>query len=64
MRQNGKCDSTKLTSSINLSENDFWADVPDEVKCAIDKAKHQLDRGEGISHDQVMATLRARFLNR
>jgi hypothetical protein len=49
---------------LGLSEGDFWADVPMEVKQAINKAKDQLDRGEGTPHEEVMAKMRDRFLNR
>jgi hypothetical protein len=54
----------EINSLLGLSEGDFWADVPVEVKQAIDKARNQLDRGEGISHDEVMSKMKARFLKR
>jgi hypothetical protein len=64
MRKNGKYDSAQPTSPPNLSENDFWVDVPEVVKQNIQKAKEQLDRGEGIEHTEIMAKMKARFLNK
>lgn len=54
----------EINSLLGLSEGDFWADVPVEIKQAIDKARDQLDRGEGIPHDEVMSKMKARFLKR
>jgi len=45
-----------------LSEQDFWNDIPLEVRRAIDTAKDQLDKREGIPHTDVMAEIKARFL--
>ncbi|WP_186292649.1 hypothetical protein [Mucilaginibacter corticis] len=49
---------------LGLSENDFWNNLPEEVKQSINKAKSELDHGEGIPHQQVMSDIKARFLNR
>lgn len=54
----------EIKSLVGLSEGDFWADLPVEVKQAVDKAKGELNRGEGIPHSQVMAEMKNRFLNR
>ncbi len=48
---------------MTLFEVDFWNDLPGEVKHAINQAKAELDRGEGIPHSQVMAEIKGRFLN-
>ncbi|WP_184549998.1 hypothetical protein [Mucilaginibacter sp. FT3.2] len=64
MRQKGKHNAVEIKSSANLSEGDFWADIPEEIKQAIQKAKDQLDREEGISHAQVMVMAKARFLDK
>ncbi len=54
----------EIKSLIGLSEGDFWTDLPTEVKQAVNKAKGELDRGEGIPHSTVMAEVKNRFLNR
>ncbi len=43
------------------SEQDFWNDLPEETKKAINRAKEELDEGKGIPHEQVMAEMRTRF---
>ena len=53
----------EIKSLVGLSEGDFWADLPAEVKEAVDKAKEELNRGEGTPHSQVMAEVKDRFLN-
>ncbi len=54
----------EIKSLIGLSEGDFWEELPIEVKHGINKAKAELDRGEGIAHDDVMLEIEKRFLNR
>lgn len=54
----------EIKSLVGLSEGDFWAELPAEVKQAVDKAKGEFNRGEGIPHSQVMAEVKNRFLNR
>jgi hypothetical protein len=54
----------EIKSLIGLSDGDFWNDVPEEVKLAINQAKGELDRGEGIPHFQVMAEIKDRFLKK
>jgi hypothetical protein len=54
----------EIKSLVGLSEGDFWTDLPTEVKQAVNKAKGELDRGEGIPHAQVMTEVKSRFLNR
>lgn len=64
MRQKESSFLKKPKPVSNSSEADFWTDVPKEIKQAIQKAKEQLDRGEGIIHDKVMGEIKSRFLNR
>ena len=52
----------EIKALVGLSEQDFWNDIPLEVRRAIDAAKGQLDNGEGIPHADVMADVKARFL--
>ncbi|HEY9195141.1 MAG TPA: hypothetical protein VIM77_02710 [Mucilaginibacter sp.] len=54
----------EINMLLGLSENDFWADTPAGVKQVINKAKDQLDKGEGLAHDEVMAKIKTRFLNK
>ncbi|SEO79572.1 hypothetical protein SAMN05192574_11356 [Mucilaginibacter gossypiicola] len=54
----------EINSLLGLSENDFWSDLPTPIQRAIDKAKNQLDQGEGIPHEEVMAKIKSRFLNK
>ncbi|WP_202913831.1 hypothetical protein [Pararcticibacter amylolyticus] len=54
----------EIKSLVGLSEGDFWAELPAEVKQAVNKAKAELDRGEGIPHAQVMEEMKNRYLNR
>ncbi len=54
----------EIKSLVGLSEDDFWTELPAEVKQAVNKAKAELDRGEGIPHGQVMAEMKDRYLNR
>jgi len=51
----------EIKSLVGLAENDFWTDLPPELKQAINNAKDQLDRGEGIPHNEVMKEMRTRF---
>jgi len=52
----------EIKSLVGLSEGDFWTELPPEVKQAINKAKDELDRGQGIPHSQVMTEVKSRFL--
>jgi hypothetical protein len=47
---------------LGVKENDFWEELPEEVKQSINQAKAELDRGEGIPHEKVMADIKERFL--
>ena len=52
----------EIKSLVGLSEGDFWTELPPEVKQAINKAKDELDGGQGIPHSQVMTEVKSRFL--
>jgi len=54
----------EIKSLIGLSETDFWTETPIEVKQAIQKAKAELDRGEGTPHAEVMTDIKSRFLGK
>jgi hypothetical protein len=45
------------------SKQDFWNEIPKEVKQAMNEAKEELERGEGTPHAEVMAEIRKRFLD-
>ena len=51
----------EIKSLLGLSENDFWSELPVDVKQTINQAKDELDRGEGLPHAQVMAEMKQRF---
>jgi hypothetical protein len=52
----------EISSILGVWENDFWTELPEDVKQSIDEAKAELDRGEGIPHEEVMAEVKRRFL--
>lgn len=52
----------EVKTLMGLADGDFWNELPNEVKQAIDTAKAQLNRGEGIPHEQVMAEFRSKYL--
>jgi len=54
----------EIKSLVGLSENDFWTEIPGEIKRAVNNAKEELDRGEGIPHAQVMTEIKDRFLKK
>jgi len=54
----------EIKSLVGLSDFDFWNELPTEVKQAVNKAKAELDRGEGAPHSQIMAEVKTRFLNK
>jgi hypothetical protein len=53
---------SEIGSILGVPESDFWEELPEEVKQSINKAKTELDNGEGIPHNEVMAGVRERFL--
>jgi len=46
----------------NASGGDFWDELPEEAKQAINKAKKEAEDGKGIPHRKVMEEMRERFL--
>jgi len=54
----------EIKSLVGLSDDDFWDELPSEAKQAINIAKTELDRGEGIPHNEVMAEMKSRFLGK
>jgi len=68
IHKNLQSDTDGSLNEVDLSQGKpeivFWTDVPQEVKQAIEKAKKQLDLGEGIAHDEVMRKIKSRFLSR
>ena len=42
---------------------DYWDDLPEHVKSAINRAKTELDDGAGLSHKEVIKDVKTRFLN-
>ncbi len=53
----------QLEAFKKSSEKDFWEELPEPVKLSIEKAKLELDKGEGISHEKVISEIKKRFLN-
>ncbi|WP_419801695.1 hypothetical protein [Mucilaginibacter sp.] len=35
-------------------EHDFWDDLPDEIKNEVEESIKQGERGEGITHEEMM----------
>lgn len=54
----------EVKSLLGLSDGDFWSELPSDVKGAVNKAKVELDGGEGISHEEIMKEIKARYLSR
>lgn len=52
----------EIISILGVQQDDFWSLLPDSVKSSIDKAKSELNRGEGLSHDSVMSEVKKRYL--
>jgi hypothetical protein len=51
----------EINALLNLSETDFWTELPAELKKGINKAKDELERGEGIVHSQIMSEIKTRL---
>jgi hypothetical protein len=54
----------EIVALLGVGENDFWHDLPDNVKLQIDNAITQLDEGQGILHEDVMTAAKDRFLKK
>lgn len=60
----GLNDTRTLNEFITLKkarEVDWWGEISEEERLAIDEGIAQLDRGEGIPHDQVMKEVREKY---
>jgi thiamine pyrophosphate-dependent acetolactate synthase large subunit-like protein len=40
--------------------SDWWDEISDEERAAIQEGLYQLDRGEGIPHEKVMEEIKAK----
>lgn len=58
-------DSQMLQAIYTLLSNkgsvDFWDELSAEQKAAIEESISELDRGEGIPHEQVMKEIKAKY---
>lgn len=54
----------EIKSLVGLSEGDFWNELPDKVKQSVNKAKGELDGGQGSEHTKVVQKVKSRFLNK
>ena len=54
----------EIVALLGVSESDFWHDLPESVKLQIDNAITQLNEGQGILHEDVMAAAKERFLKK
>jgi len=52
---------SEIQALLQIHQTDFWPDLSDDLKQGINEAKLQLDKGEGIPHDEVMAEVKNRF---
>ena len=49
----------KLQSKVE--EKDFWDELPEHVKKGIEEGLSQSERGEGITHDEMMKQIKAKY---
>ncbi len=49
----------KLQSKVE--EKDFWDELPEHVKTGIEEGLSQSERGEGITHDEMMKQIKAKY---
>ncbi len=40
------------------AEDDWWNNMPDEIKTQVEEAIGQADRGEGIPHEEAMKKIK------
>jgi len=51
----------KIKDILLSEKTDWWDEISEEEKLAIEEGLAELDRGEGISHDQVMNEIQAKY---
>lgn len=51
----------ELISLKNSKDIDWWDELSKEERFAINEGLAQLDRGEGIPHEQVMIEIRSKY---
>lgn len=47
-----------VTKKVDI---DFWDELSDEQKAEIEESIAELDKGEGIPHEQVMKEIKAKY---
>ncbi len=60
----GLNDPKTLKEFISLKKSkevDWWDEINEKEQAAIDEGLTQLDKGEGMSHEQVMKEVRAKY---
>ncbi|AWW28883.1 hypothetical protein DN752_01345 [Echinicola strongylocentroti] len=60
----GLNDPNTLKEFINLKKSkevDWWDEISEDERIAINEGLAQLDRGEGIPHEQVMKEVREKY---
>ncbi len=50
-----------VSALLTKKEVDFWDELSDEQKAEIEDSITQLDRGEGIPHEQVMKEIKSKY---
>jgi predicted transcriptional regulator len=50
-----------LQKQVQAKENDFWENLPIEVKQSIERGIEQADNGELISHETVMEEIKNKY---
>jgi hypothetical protein len=48
----------RIKSLIETEEDDFWDELHDDVKAGIEEGIAQLERGEGIPHEEAIKRLK------
>lgn len=51
----------KVILSKQVNDGDFWDDLPLSVKQSIDESIKQSERGETVSHEEVMKDVKLKY---
>ncbi|MDT3403829.1 hypothetical protein [Mucilaginibacter terrae] len=51
----------EVQALLEMESDDFWNTLPKEAETHFDEACEQLDRGEGIPHEEVMEEAKRLF---